>query len=227
MLVLFDIDGTLLLTRRAGAAAMHDAAREIFGDSFTMDGIEMAGRIDPLIWRDMAAANGIDDHAAHHDRFRSVYARHLARRIAENNTVTLLPGVAALLDAVEALGGGALGVLTGNYPETGRLKIQAAGVDADRFPIAAWGCDGGSRRDLPAVAMRRHREQLGRAIHPARVVIIGDTPLDVDCAAAAGCRALAVGTGGYAASDLAACGADLAVDDLSDTTRIVSWIFER
>ena len=226
ILVLFDIDGTLLLSQHAGAQSMHDATRELYGDAFTFDGVEIAGRIDPQIWHDLALANGIDDPLEHHDRFREVYARHLARRLAAANTVRVLPGVAALLEALGSVEGVTRGLLTGNYPETGRLKIEAAGLDPAIFEVAAWGCDGRSRRDLPGVALDRHAAATGARLAPGQVVIIGDTRHDVDCARANGCRSLAVATGSSSRDELVASEADLAVDDLSHTQEIVSWILD-
>ena len=227
MLVLFDIDGTLLLTQRAGTRSMHDAARELFGEQFTFDGVEVAGRTDPVIWADVARANGIDDPDAHHDRFRETYARHLARRLEAEPTVRALPGVVALLEALRAVADVTLGLLTGNYPETGLLKIRAAGLDPAWFPVAAWGSDGAGRRDLPPRAMARYEALRGRALEPGQVVVVGDTPHDVDCARASGCRSLAVATGFCDADALVASGADLVVSDLSSTDSMVKWILDR
>ncbi|MCP3902153.1 MAG: HAD hydrolase-like protein [Planctomycetes bacterium] len=224
MLVLFDIDGTLLLSQGAGIAAMLAAGRQLVGSHFSFEGVEVAGRIDPLIWADLAAAHDVDDADALHDEFRAAYREMLAAQLADNRTAHLLPGVGPLLARLEELDSVTLGVLTGNYPETGRLKLESAGVDADTFPVAAWGSDGRHRRDLPGVAMDRYRAATGAEIDPNRVVIIGDTPHDVDCAQANGCRVIAVATGTYTREDLATCAPDLLVDDLSDTDRIVSWI---
>ncbi len=225
MLVLFDIDGTLLLSQHAGVHGMHDATRELYGDTFTFDGVEVAGRIDPQIWHDVALANGIDDPDAHHDRFRASYAEHLARRLEANNAVVVLPGVAPLLEELGAVDGLTLGLLTGNYPETGRMKIAAAGLVADDFPVAAWGSDGLDRRDLPVVAMERYRSHVSEPIEPEQVVIIGDTPHDIDCARAAGCRVLAVATGpAYSLAELEEHGPDRAVADLTATDDLVAWI---
>lgn len=226
MLVLFDIDGTLLVTEQAGTLSMHAAARSLFGESLSFDGVEVAGRIDPLIWADMARANGIEDHAAHHDRFRAEYARTLARRLAERNTVRLLPGVRELIDALAGVDHVTLGLLTGNYQETGRLKIEAAGLDARAFTVTAWGSDAGSRRDLLPRALARYAARTGRVAEPDRVVVIGDTPHDVDCAQAHGCRSLAVATGPFTRETLAECEPDLIVDDLSRTDNLVAWICE-
>ena len=224
MLVLFDIDGTLVLTQHAGTRSMHAAAREMFGESLTFEDVEVAGRIDPLIWADMARIIGIEDHEAHHDRFRAGYARHLARRLAENNTAVVLPGVRELLEALTRLEGVTLGLLTGNYPETGTLKIEAAGLDPAGFAVAAWGSDGESRRDLPSFAMTRYREQTGLDLQGHEVVVIGDTPYDVACARAHGCRAIAVATGSFSRETLAGHEPDLLVENLSETSAIVDWI---
>ena len=97
----------------------------------------------------------------------------------------------------------------------------------DLFPVTAWGSDGKTRRELPPLAMSRHEALTGSVLDPQQVVIIGDTPHDVDCARASGCRSLAVATGRYGADDLAASGADLVVEDLSRTESLVKWILSR
>ena len=227
MLILFDIDGTLLLTQGAGIHAMADAGRELFSDHFTIDGIEFSGRLDSLIWKDLVKLNGVDDSDLNHDRFRAHYGKHLHRRLHESPTAKLLPGVSNLVHRLVAVESVTLGLLTGNYPETGRLKIQRAGLDPDLFRVAAWGIDGATRRDLPAIAMQRHGQDLGRSIEPDRVVIIGDTPHDVDCARHNGCRSIGVATGAFDVASLRECGADLAMEDLSDTDGVVNWMLQQ
>jgi phosphoglycolate phosphatase-like HAD superfamily hydrolase len=117
-----------------------------------------------------------------------------------------------------------LGLLTGNYPETGRLKIEAAGLNPEVFTINAWGCEGQRRRDLPPLAMQRYVQSNGGSIAAQRVVIVGDTPHDVDCARAHGCRSIGVATGAFCVEALREAGADLAVDDLSEVDGIVAWL---
>jgi phosphoglycolate phosphatase-like HAD superfamily hydrolase len=225
MLVLFDIDGTLLLTRRAGARAMQEAGRALFGDAFDLARVELAGRLDPLIWADAMRLAGFEPHAEAHARFRARYAQGLARRLSEPGTAYALPGVPALLDALAGTPGVTLGLLTGNYPETGRMKLEAAGLDPARFPVQAWGADGASRRDLPGVALARHAAHRGGALHPRGVVVVGDTPHDVDCARAHGLLAVAVASGpAYAREDLAAHAPDLLLDDLTDVGGFLAWL---
>jgi phosphoglycolate phosphatase-like HAD superfamily hydrolase len=225
MLLLFDIDGTLLLTSGAGMAAMKDAAKDICGPSFTFDGVKFAGRLDPLIWRDAAERNGVENHEELHADFRAAYGAHIKHRLETSATAHSLPGVDELLKRCAELEGATVGLVTGNYPETGRLKLRAAGIDPDQFAIAGWGTDGAVRNDLPAAAIRQYAEVNDGHIDPRRVIVIGDTPHDVACAHANGCLALAVCTGpSYEREDLEACGADWVVEDLSDVESVISWM---
>jgi phosphoglycolate phosphatase-like HAD superfamily hydrolase len=226
MLVLFDIDGTLLLSHGASLRCYRLAAAELFGRELLAEGMRTAGGLDPLIWRAFCGLNGIPPHEAEarHDTFRAAYARILERELSAGGVAYALPGVPALLDALAARDDVTLGLLTGNYPETGRLKLEAAGLPSARFPVAAWGVDGGHRRDLVPVALARCNEAVGRAPSPEQVVIIGDTPHDVDCALAHGCRAVGVATGGFDAIELRAAGAHHVVPDLSDTEALLAWL---
>jgi len=234
MLILFDIDGTILVTQKAGVHAMIDAARELFGPQFTFEGIDFSGRLDPLIWKAAAELNGIADHAAHHERFRATYGRHLQHRLTKSPTTTLLPGVKDLVNALASQqlaearpGSGSnvtLGLLTGNYPETGTLKIRLAGLDPSVFKVNAWGCEAATRRDLPRLAMQRYRESIRANLEASDVVIIGDTPHDIDCARANDCRSIAVATGWFKADDLRSYGPDLVVENLADTQAMLEWI---
>jgi phosphoglycolate phosphatase len=229
MLILFDVDATLISTSGAGIRAMGDAGRDLFGPTFTTGGIEFAGRLDPLIIGDMFDRSGIDPTPPTLARFRQAYQRHLLKRLADPTTVArALPGVPALLDALTGYGGCTLGLLTGNFAETGSLKLLACGVSPARFAIHVWGDESPStpprRQDLPAVGMRRYRERFGRELEGSAVTIVGDTPHDVACAKAHGCRSLAVATGSFGVESLGAAGADRVVADLSPTDEIVRWL---
>ncbi|UCD74590.1 MAG: HAD hydrolase-like protein [Phycisphaerales bacterium] len=228
MLILFDIDGTLLLSKRAGMNAMTDAGHELFGEAFSFEGVDFAGRLDPTIWSMAARKNAVADTPENHERFRAAYARLLKARFDADPTAELLPGVAELLERLRQDSLFTVGLLTGNYPETGKLKLRTAGLDPDIFTICAWGDEAAQRRDLPGVAMARYEQAVGEAIRPEQVVVIGDTPHDVDCALHHGCRALAVATGPvHSFDELLAHEPDLAVRDLSDTESVMGWLLDR
>lgn len=228
MLILFDVDATLITTSRLGIAAMGEAGREQFGDAFDENTVEYAGRLDPLIIGDLLRAHGHAPTPEAIDRFRAGYRKHLARLLSERNTARTCPGVPELLDGLFAIESLAIGVLTGNYPETGRIKLGAAGIDTDRFHLHVWGCDSPhdppSRDHLPGVALERYKARYARDAARDRVWVVGDTPHDIACAKAHGCRSLGVATGMYAVEDLARAGADLAVRDLSDTREMLRWL---
>lgn len=228
MLLLFDIDGTLLLTERAGVLAMQEAGQALYGERFSLEHVSLAGRLDPLIWRDGLAAAGIEADEQKHARFQDAYARALGERLRARPTARALPGVLPLLAHLRGLQDTTLGLVTGNYAETGTIKLRAAGLDPGWFPVRAWGADGAHRRDLPPVAMQRYQLHAGRSIAPERVVVIGDTPGDIDCARANGCLAVAVATGpAYTLDELRAHEPDLLLEDLSDATRLLDWLGAR
>jgi len=226
VLILFDIDGTLLLSQGAGKRAMVEAGRDLHGPSFTMEGIDFSGRLDPLIWADACRINGIDDTPLTHGAFRKAYHSRLRQGFAEGGRAWSLPGVVNLLLALQAESSRAtIGVLTGNYAETGRMKISQAGLDPGAFRVAAWGDEGRTRRDLPPVAIGRYRNEFG-PIDSGDVIIIGDTPHDIDCARASGCRCIAVGTGpGQTMEILQTHAPDLLLPTLEDTDEIIRWVF--
>lgn len=224
MLILFDIDGTMLLTGGAGVRAMEETGRELFHAEFTMAGIDFAGRLDSLIWRDLAARNRVDADEDTHQRFRARYGEVLSRTLAASNETRALPGVIELIERLRAMESLTLGVLTGNYPETGRMKIAAAGIDPDVFRVGAWGCEAMSRRDLVPLAMQRYEAHAQRAIERELVVVIGDTPHDVACAVAVGALPVAVATGGFSVEQLRATGAPIVLEDLSDTASFLALL---
>ena len=227
MLVLFDIDGTLLQSQHAGMHAMVDAFEELhIGKTFSFDGIDIAGRLDTLIWHDMVRRHEVSDDAESHEVFRETYRRHLAKRLQENNTVKAFHGVVELVDRLVQEPNVELGLLTGNYPATGRLKVEFAGLSHDQFSVNAFAGEGATRRDLPPIALRRYREKHGRDIERERVVIIGDTPHDVDCAHHNGCLCLAVATGQFTAAQLRECKADHVAESLSPVEPIVRWLLQ-
>jgi len=226
MLIFFDIDATMIVSGGAGIKAMVDAGAELYGPGFTAAGIPVAGRLDPLIMAEMLVLNGQDPTAAALARMREVYRGHLERRLNAGEG-RALPGVLPLLDHLAGVEV-ALGVLTGNFEETGSMKLRACGIDPERFGIRVWGDDSPhvppSRDHLPGVGLERYRERYRRAVDPRHVTVVGDTPHDVACARAHGCRALGVATGQFSCDQLMDAGADRAVSNLAQTDDVAAWL---
>jgi phosphoglycolate phosphatase-like HAD superfamily hydrolase len=136
----------------------------------------------------------------------------------------LMPGVRELLDALDARDDMLLGLLTGNLAAGARAKLSAAGIDPARFRVGAFGSDHESRGELPGVAQRRAREDLGHDIAGGNVVVIGDTPADIQCGRAIGARAIAVATGHYSVEELSRHNPAAVFEDLSRTDEVVRAI---
>lgn len=222
-LVLFDIDGTLLRSEGAGIAAMLSAFRQIHGDlGFSFDGLEIAGALDGLLFAKLMSRHGLPAHAEAEEHFRNTYRAELDRTMTAERT-RRMPGAAELAHSLSARGT-AVGLLTGNYEVTAHIKIRVAGFDERIFPFGAFGSDGPSRRHLTPVAVNRATAHHGRSFDPSKVTIIGDTPLDIDCAKAHGCRAIGVATGPFTVEQLRDSGADLAVSTLAETDMLERWI---
>jgi phosphoglycolate phosphatase-like HAD superfamily hydrolase len=211
-LLLFDVDGTLLIGHGAGARAMMTAGRAVLGSAFSLDGVLISGGLDPIIYREAAIQMGISDPEPLHEAFR---ARYLQELPGELHTARVLPGVVSLLSMLAERDDVTLGLVTGNYRHAVPIKLSSVGLLAETFVLGAYGDDAPARAELVALAMQQAARHTGALVHPDDVLIIGDTPRDVRCAHDNGCRALAVATGKYEAHELQAAGADCVVESLA------------
>ena len=227
VLVLFDIDGTLLLTAGAGRRAITSALADRIGTSDAWQRITFDGKTDPQIVRELleaagdAAAGDPDPIAEICERYISLLEEELAR---SPGATRLLPGVVPLLDDLSARSDVVLGLLTGNLARGAGLKLRSGGLDPARFRVGAYGSDSPHRPDLPAIAAERAAPIFGRVPSGETVVIVGDTPSDVTCGQGIGARAVAVATGSFTVSVLREAGARAAFDDLSDTAAVLEAI---
>jgi phosphoglycolate phosphatase-like HAD superfamily hydrolase len=227
-LVLFDIDGTLLWSDGAGRRAITRALVEVFGEAGPADH-RFDGKTDPQIVREMMRIAGRDDSDID-ELMAPLFARYVAclEEELENpgHHATALPGVIELLDVLSQREDVALGLLTGNLIEGARAKLRAVGIDPEIFVVGAFGSDHEHRPELPAIAQQRARELLGAEIPGSRVIVIGDTPADVQCGRGIGARAIGVATGRFPPDELMAHGAVAVFGDLSNTDAVVAAILD-
>ncbi|MDQ6769537.1 MAG: HAD hydrolase-like protein [Gemmatimonadota bacterium] len=225
-LVLFDIDGTLLNSEGLGRASMQRALAEVFGSpgnpSYRYD-----GKTDRQIVRDVMRLEGHSD--AHIDsRMEKLVALYLEGLRAGVNggkfNVRPLTGVVEILDQLETRKDVVLGLLTGNIELGARIKLKAAGINPDRFRVNAFGSDHEHRPELPAIAQRRASETLGLDIAGDRIVVIGDTPADIECGRSLGARAIGVASGHYSVEDLQAHNPYAALPSLANTQHVLETI---
>jgi phosphoglycolate phosphatase len=226
VLVLFDIDGTMLLAHGAGRRSVHQAMVDVYGATGPQQH-PFDGKTDPQIVRELASLAGIDDEIIHSrmDDALDRYYRYLEADITTTpETVQLLPGVHPLLDALEARPDVMLGLLTGNIEAGAALKLRAVDIAFERFVVGAYGSDAPVRPALPAIAQARATALLGSELPGAQIVIIGDTPHDLTCGRDIGARAIGVETGRFSAAQLQEHAPLAVFADLQDTAAVVATI---
>ena len=218
-LFLFDIDGTLLSTARAGEHALRLGFRERFGVEDDLSSISFAGSTDSAIARQMFAAHGIPSTPENVADLLDGYVHHLERELPRREGA-VLPGILDLLRALKARPDCVLGLLTGNIERGARLKLSHYGV-WDFFEFGAYADDHTDRNKLGPVAHARAVEKRGISFDAEDIFVIGDTPKDIGCARAAGFVAVAIATGKYTREELAAHRPDHLFEDLSDTGAVL------
>lgn len=224
-LLLFDIDGTLLMTRGAGRRALKAALVDVYGTAGAIEQYDLRGKTDQRIVFDLMGASGLPLEAVRErlDDVFDIYARGLAEEIGDGRNVVTLPGVSDLIRRLDAHDGVLLGLLTGNIEEGARIKLAPTGL-WPYFPVGAYGSDHADRRRLPSLAARRAHALMGYAFRPEEVVVIGDTPLDIECARAFGATAVAVATGNYPRAQLLADQPDLFFEDLGNVDHVANTL---
>jgi phosphoglycolate phosphatase len=211
-LFLFDIDGTLMLSNFAGSRSFLRSCREVLGLVGEVDGVLMAGKLDRVIFQEIAGTfrpelteRELDDYWL---RFKKGYIEHLRAESKNPEGWTLMPGVEQLLEHCSSLGKMAL--LTGNVREGASIKLKTLGVD-DYFPTGAFGEDLISRNRLAELAFKQACDYFGIDFSRICTYVIGDTIRDVEAGLSIGARTIAVATGTVSFAELQDAGADLTV----------------
>ena len=188
----------------------------VFGTAGPIGEYDFSGKTDPQIARELLKEVGKTDPEidAGLDNLWEEYLGELGRRLP-GHPMTVLPGVRPLLEHLEDREDVALGLLTGNIIRGARLKLNSVDL-MGYFPVGGYGSDGEAREDLPPVAMRRAATNWGKAFPASSVVVVGDTPRDVECGKYSGTQTVAVATGRFDVEALEATGADRVLGDFGD-----------
>lgn len=217
MLLLFDIDGTLVgrmppVHRQAICAGM----RAVYGVHTIPEGLgQTAGMTDTAIVTRALLLDGVSPETirAGLSEFYAVAAREYERIVPTDLSAHVLPHVAEVLDALRTRQT-PMGLVTGNVERIAWAKLGAASIARD-FRCGAFGDEAEDRNALPPIAAQRASEVFGRAFAPEEVYIIGDTPHDIACGAASGYRTVGVATGpAHDLDALRACGPDYVIEDM-------------
>jgi len=223
-LVLFDIDGTLLVCGPQVSPLFASALVEVFGTAGEVDAFDFTGRTDPGSVLDLITGAGLPEPLVRErlPRMRLLYTERLEREL-DRREMVLLPGVVEILERLNRREDVVTALLTGNWEPGAKAKLSRFGLSR-YFAFGAFGCDGVDRSELPPVALDRAERATGRRFRPEDVLIVGDSVHDVSCARAHGIPCLAVGTGRTPEEVLQAAGADWVIGDLRQAALAVPWL---
>ena len=225
-LVLWDIDHTLLETRGVGSLVYAEAFARVTGHPLKQMP-ELAGRTEPVIFREALKINGVDPAEDLYEQFAAEQARAYAVHLDELRACgRALPGAAKALQALSERNDVLQSVLTGNTRPASEIKLRA--FDLDRyldFDIGAYGTDDDTRANLVDIARQRAEKASGLNFDDGATVLLGDTLNDVATAQASGARIIAVATGKDSANVLAEAGAPTVLASLADTPAVLAAIY--
>ncbi len=226
VLVLWDIDHTLIETRGVGGEVYAEAFAKVTGRPLVTVP-SLAGLTEPVIFRAALKASGVADREGLYELFAGEQARGYASRLGElRRRGRALPGAAEALRALGGHAGVAQSVLTGNTRPAAEIKLRAFALDEYLdLEIGAYGTDDDTRANLVAIACRRAGRARRRSYAGPQRVSIGDTPNDVAAALTSGARIIAVAAGNDTAASLSAAGAAIILPDLTDTAAVLNAIF--
>jgi phosphoglycolate phosphatase len=213
--VLFDIDGTLIDTGGAGARSWRWAFEWLHGVAVDIGSSSSAGMTDPEVAaRSFVAALGREPTDHELARIYAWYVYRLQQEVAGSERYRVLDGVVSALERLMDLGV-VLGIVSGGLEGSARIKLERGHLNR-YFPVGAFGTDSRDRAEITRVAIARVSMMHGRDIDPGDVIVVGDTPLDVEAARAVGAVSLAVASGKYGVDELRETGADLVLGSLEE-----------
>lgn len=212
--VLFDIDGTLLVTGGAGAVAWQRAFVELYEVEANIEEHTHAGMTDPeiaeIVFREVIGRDGSE-----RERAEAIagYLSHLQDAVDKSDGYRVMPGIMDLLERLT--GEGILvGLVTGNIESAAHIKLARGGLNRF-FTFGGYGSDARDRTELTKRALERGGEVSGSPLSRERTIAVGDTPRDVKAGHGAGIRVLGVATGSYSVEELKDAGADWAIEDVT------------
>jgi phosphoglycolate phosphatase len=219
--ILFDIDGTLIITGGAGAASWRLAFDELYGIPADIGKFTDAGMTDPEVGRQTFEA------VMHREPKRKEFTRLLERRlhylhqtVEESDGYRVLAGVEELLPRLVD-DGYLLGLVTGNLEVAAHIKLHRARLNR-YFSFGGYGSDSTNRDEVTRIALKRAALVYGESVTPDQAVVVGDTPHDIEGAHAAKMICVGVGSHHFSAEQLREAGADYAISSLEEAVPLWS-----
>jgi phosphoglycolate phosphatase-like HAD superfamily hydrolase len=223
--ILWDLDGTLVFTAKGGRIALTASILEHTGRHVDLENLATAGLTDFESVAAAVASTGVEPEVDLLRRVREGYERRLPDALLQREGL-VLPGIERALEGLERSGRVANLLLTGNTRAGAEAKLVRYGLSA-RFPHGGGFSDGPGGRVPIARRALRVASELVPGLERSRVLVVGDTPRDVECADAIGVRTLGVATGAHSVEVLEAAGAFMAVERIPDAPTLESLVLDR
>lgn len=225
-LLLFDIDGTLIRTAGAGKVSMERSFEQVFGIKNGFDNIQMMGRTDPSILMEALSGHRLEWDEKKVDLFREIYFDLLEDEIQiPRQGKRICPGIDSLLKTLSEKSDFVLGLLTGNWRQSALIKLGFFHID-HYFTIGAFADDSSNREELVPIVIERFQAEYKIQIDKQNVYVIGDTPLDIQCAKPHGVKTVAVATGFHSIQDLAIEKPDYLFHHFEHTEKVLHAFFQ-
>lgn len=222
-IILWDIDGTLVHTGRAGEIALLNTFACLFGFETSLHDVDYKGRTDRQIARNLLAKHGFPVNDSTEANFVQTYLAELALQLPQRQGY-IYPGVEPALHAIAARPDACNALLTGNMAQGARLKLERYNL-WHHFRFGAFADHSRHREDLAAHALQLARERFGSDLTPGQLVVVGDTPHDVACGRSIGAKTIAVATGSFSPDQLQVAGPDHIFANLAQTQAFLDAIF--
>lgn len=222
-LILWDIDGTIIVSHGAGFRAMARALTERFDRTVDMGTIDWAGRTDSWIAGEVLRVTGLPDTPGNIHDFLEAYLAILPKELSAGRPGQVLPGILELLETLRTRPDVVQGLLTGNLQRGAEVKLTHHKV-WHYFEFGAYADDSPRRNDLGPHALRRAKERHAIDFAPQHTFIIGDTPHDIECGKVIGARTIAVATGKYSMAELASHQPTAVFQNFADTAAFLRVI---
>ena len=213
-LILWDIDGTLIVSGRAGIFALARAFLKLHGREPDFSRLEVSGRTDQWIARRVLEQQGLPATPENIHRYLEAYLEVLPDELS-SRPGRVLPGISELLETLHGRPDVVQGLLTGNLQHGARLKLEHYKV-WHYFAFGAFGNDSPVRNELGPHAVRRARERHATEFAPRDTFVIGDTPHDIECGRAIGANTIGVATGRFSMAELQGHRATAVFPDFAD-----------
>lgn len=215
LVVAFDVDGTMVSTGGAGARSWKRGFDKLWGVEADISKYTKGGMTDPEVGRiTFKGVLGREPEPQELAQLMHAYLGFLPEEVADSLGYRVLPGVEdLLLRLIEA--GVLVGITSGAVEAATHIKLARAGLN-QYFSFGGFGSDSKDRGELTRKAIGRASIVLGSPLDPARVCVVGDTPMDIDAAHAAKAIGIGVATGKYKLDELKQSGADHVLSNLTE-----------